>query len=47
MEEEGVIPKGRQKLRYTKLDIKKNGLVDVNILDRTDRKLQFPERSTN
>ena len=36
---DGVPPRGRPKLRYTdtiKRDIKKNGLTDVNILDRND-----------
>ncbi len=41
MEVEGVRPRGRPKLRYmdTKRDIKKNGLTDVNILDRKDWRL--------
>ena len=36
---EGVIPRGRPTLRYMdtiRRDIKKNGLTDVNILDRKD-----------
>ena len=39
MEVEGVRPRGKPKLRYMdtiKRDIKKNGLTDVNILDRKD-----------
>ena len=39
---EGVRPRGRPKLRYMdiiKRDIKKNGLTDVNILDRKDWRL--------
>ena len=39
MEVEGARPKGRTKLRYMdtiKRDIKKNGLTNVNILDRND-----------
>ena len=39
---EGVRPRGRPKLRYMntiKRAIKKNGLTDVNILDRKDRRL--------
>ena len=42
MEVEGVRPRGRPKLRYMdtiKRDIKKNGLTDVNILDRKDWRL--------
>ena len=42
MEVEGVRPRGRPKLRYMdtiKRDIKKNGLTDVNILDRPDWRL--------
>ena len=42
MEVEGVRPRGRPKLRYMdtiKKDIKKNGLTDVNILDRKDWRL--------
>ena len=40
---EGVRPRGRPKLRYMdtiKRDIKKNGLTDVNILDRKDWRLE-------
>ena len=39
---EGVRPRGRPTLRYRdaiKRDIKKNGLTDVNILDRNDWRL--------
>ena len=39
---EGVRPRGRPKLRYMdtiKRDIKKDGLTDVNILDRKDWRL--------
>ena len=39
MEVEGVRSRGRPKLRYMdtiRRDIKKNGLTDVNILDRND-----------
>ena len=39
MEVEGVRPRGRPKLRYMdtiRIDMKKNGLTDVNILDRND-----------
>ena len=39
---EGVRPRGRPKLRYMdtiRRDIKKNGLTDVNILDRKDWRL--------
>ena len=42
MEVEGVRPRGILKLRYMdtiKRDIKKNGLTDVNILDRNDWRL--------
>ena len=42
MEVEGVRPTGRTKLRYMdtiKRDIKKNGLTDVNILDRNDLRM--------
>ena len=42
MDVEGVRPRGRPKLRYMdtiKRDIKKNGLTDVNILDRKDWRL--------
>ena len=42
MEVEGVRPRGRPKLRYMdtiRRDIKKNGLTDVNILDRIDLRM--------
>ena len=43
MEVEGVRPRGRPKLGYMdtiRRDIKKNGLTDVNILDRKDWRME-------
>ena len=45
MEVEGVRPRGRPKLRYMdtiRRDMKKNGLTDVNILDRNDWRMAVP-----
>ena len=47
MEVEGVRPRGRSTLSYmntVKRDIKKNGLTDVNILDRNDWRMAVSTR---
>ena len=50
MEVEGVRPRGRPKLRYMdtiKRDINKNGLADVNIIDRDDWRMVVLSRVTH